>query len=312
MDMRRHLSMLVTGTATALIGVLVAASSAEVNAGPNDRSDRPVNLLSADPHAIPQAPAPGSLADAPPDATIGLDVRAKEAASEAAQDGADISFTVLDRNTGRTVSGGDGAPFPIASVSKLFIADDLLLQVAKGQRQMTPDERQSFDVMLRSSDDSAAEVFWGEGGGSSIISRVTSRYGLGSTSAPYDGNWWNTMSTTGDLVRYYDMLLDGAGGLPADQATVILGDLSKSTPTGVDGYPQRFGIPDALFAEPVAVKQGWMCCWNGGNWLHMTTGVIGADHRFVMAMASLQPVDDATARATMTQAVKTMFPGGRI
>jgi hypothetical protein len=29
-------------------------------------------------------------------------------------------------------------------------------------------------------------------------------------------------------------------------------------------------------------------------------------------MASLQPVDDATARATMTQAVKTMFPGGRI
>ncbi|BBY66082.1 hypothetical protein [Mycolicibacterium helvum] len=310
--MRRHLSMLVTGTATALIGVLVAASSAEVNAGPNARSAPPVNLLSADPNAIPQAPVLGPLADAPPDATIGLEARAKAAASEAAQDGADISFTVLDRATGRTVSGGDSAAFPIASVSKLFIADDLLMQVAKGQRQMTPDEWQSFDEMLRSSDDNAAEVFWGEGGGSSIIGRVTSRYGLGSTSAPYDGNWWNTMSTTGDLVHYYDMLLDGAGGLPADQASVILGDLSKSTPTGVDGYPQRFGIPDALFAEPVAVKQGWMCCWNGGNWLHMTTGVIGADHRFVMAMAALQPVDDATARSTMTQAVKTMFPGGRI
>lgn len=310
--MRRHLSMLVTGTATALIGVLVAASSAQVNAGPDDGSARPVNLLSADPNSIAQAPAPGPLADAPPDATVGLDVRAREAAAEAAQDGADISFTVLDRNTGRTVSGGDGAPFPIASVSKLFIADDLLLQVAKGQRQMTPEERQSFDVMLRSSDDSAAEVFWGEGGGSAIVGRVSSRYGLRSTSAPYDGNWWNTMSTTADLVRYYDMLLDGAGGLPANQAALILGDLSRSTPTGVDGYPQRFGIPDGLFAEPVAVKQGWMCCWNGGNWLHMTTGVIGADQRFVMAMASLQPVDDATARATLTQAVKTMFPGGRI
>jgi hypothetical protein len=310
--MRRHLSMLVTGTATVMIGVLVAASSAQVNAGPNDTSARPVNLLSADPDDAPQAAALGPLAQTPPDATTGLDIRAKAAASEAAEDGADISFTVLDRTTGRTVSGGDGAPFPIASVSKLFIADDLLLQVAKGERQMTPDEQQSFDVMLRSSDDSAAEVFWGEGGGSSIISRVTARYGLASTSAPYDGNWWNTTSTTGDLVRYYDMLLDGDGGLPIDKAAVILGDLSKSTPTGVDGYPQRFGIPDALFAEPVAVKQGWMCCWNGGNWLHMTTGVIGADRRFVMAMASLQPVDDATARATMTQAVKTMFPGGRI
>ncbi len=180
----------------------------------------------------------------PPDASTSLDLRAKEATSEAAQDGADISFTLLDRTTGRVLKGGDDAPFPVASVSKLFIADDLLLQVAKGQRQLTTDEQQSFDAMLRSSDDSAAEVFWGgEGGGSAIISRVTARYGLTSTSVPYDGNWWNTMSTTADLVRYYDMLLDGAGGLPASQASVILGDLSASTPTGVDGYPQRFGIP---------------------------------------------------------------------
>jgi hypothetical protein len=310
--MRRHLSMLVTGTAAVMVGVFVAASSAEVNAGPGDSTALPVNLLSTGPNEIPQAPALQSAADAPPDAAISLDVRARAAASEAAQDGADISFTVLDRETGRTVSGGDGAPFPIASVSKLFIADDLLMQVAKGQRQLTPDEQQSFDVMLRSSDDSAAELFWSEDGGNAIINRVTARYGLPSTSAPYDGNWWNTMSTTGDLVHYYDLLLDGAGGLPADQAAAILGDLSRSTPTGVDGYPQRFGIPDGLFAEPVAVKQGWMCCWNGANWLHMSTGVIGPDHRFVMAMAALQSVDDATARATMTQAVRTMFPGGRI
>ena len=310
--MRRHLSMLVTGTAAALIGVLVAASSAQVNAGPSDAAARPVNLLSVDPNAIAQSPAIGPLPDAPPASLANLDMLAKQAASQAAQDGADISFTLLDRTTGKVLTGGDDAPFPVASVSKLFIADDLLMQVAKGQRQLTPEEQQSFDVMLRSSDDSAAEVFWGEGGGNAIISRVTARYGLSSTSAPYDGNWWNTMSTTADLVRYYDMLLDGSGGLPASQAAVILGDLSASTPTGVDGYPQRFGIPDGLFAEPVAVKQGWMCCWNGGNWLHMSTGVIGSDRRFVLAMASLQPVDDATARNTMTQAVKTMFPGGRI
>ncbi len=29
-------------------------------------------------------------------------------------------------------------------------------------------------------------------------------------------------------------------------------------------------------------------------------------------MATLQPVDDSTARNTMTQAIATMFPGGRI
>lgn len=120
------------------------------------------------------------------------------------------------------------------------------------------------------------------------------------------------MSTTADLVRYYNMLLDGAGDLPISQANVILADLALSTPQGIDGYPQRFGIPEGLFAEPVAVKQGWMCCWNGANWLHMSTGVIGTDRRFVMAIVALQPVDDATARRTITQAVATMFPGGRI
>ena len=74
------------------------------------------------------------------------------------------------------------------------------------------------------------------------------------------------MSTTVDLVWYYSMLLDGSGGLPPQQANIMVSDLAQSTPTGIDGYPQRFGIPDGLFAESVAKsKQGWMCCWNGGE-----------------------------------------------
>ena len=41
-------------------------------------------------------------------------------------------------------------------------------------------------------------------------------------------------------------------------------------------------------------------------------GVIGADHRYVMVVQSLQTSDDATARQTITQAVKTIFPSGKI
>jgi hypothetical protein len=40
--------------------------------------------------------------------------------------------------------------------------------------------------------------------------------------------------------------------------------------------------------------------------------VIGADRRYIMVIESLQPSDDATARDTITQAVKTIFPNGRI
>jgi hypothetical protein len=309
---RRRPSVLVTAVAVFAITVSIGASSAQITR-PNHEPRQQATVLAVHPLGLKDVPLDivGSPAQAL--ATLdGIKARADNATAEAAESGADIGFTLLDRGTGQEISEGDGAPFPIASVAKLFIADDLLLQVSQDQVQLTPEDRQALDVMLRSSDDSAAEVFWQRRGGNEVIARVTARYGLGSTSAPYDGHWWNTMSTTADLVRYYSMLLDGNGGLPMDQANIIMSDLAMSTPVGVDGYPQRFGIPDGLYAEPVAVKQGWMCCWNGANWLHMSTGVIGSSRRFVMAIVALQPVDDETARKTITQAVDTMFPGGRI
>jgi hypothetical protein len=265
-----------------------------------------------------RAPLPESPPDGPTATFARLDSRITQATADAAKSDADITITVLDRNTRRIISNGNNDPMPIASVVKLFIADDLLLQESKGQTQLSPADRQAFDAMLRSSDDSAAEVFWNRSGGSAIVTRVTARYGLGSTTTPYNGRWFNTLSTTADLVKYYDKLLSGSGGLPPEQANIMLSNLAASTPTAPDGtvpggiYPQRFGIPEGLFAEPVAVKQGWFCCWNGGNWVHWSTGVIGLDRRYVMAIASMQPVDDVTARNTITQAVKTMFPGGRI
>jgi len=256
--------------------------------------------------SVPVPAAPQNVA-AP--AFEGLEARIQQATLQAAESGAEISVTVLDRVTDKMLSNGDAAPFPIASVAKLFIADDLLMQ---GATPLSAADRSAFDIMLRSSDDGAAEDFWNRDGGSAIIDRVTQRYGLAGTTAPYNGLWYNTLSTASDLVRYFDMLLDGSGGLPAERANMIVSDLAQSTPTGVDGYSQRFGIPDGLYAAPVAVKQGWMCCWNGANWMHLSTGVIGPDRRYVMVIGSLQPSDDTTARNTITQAVKTMFPNGRI
>jgi hypothetical protein len=44
--------------------------------------------------------------------------------------------------------------------------------------------------------------------------------------------------------------------------------------------------------------------------MHLSTGVIGPDRRYVMAISSLQSTSPDVARDTITQAVKTMFPGG--
>ncbi|WP_319456364.1 MULTISPECIES: serine hydrolase [unclassified Mycobacterium] len=307
MHRRRLPNRAMTSMAIVCVALLVNGCEAQVWGSPPTAQSTPQATV-----VTPQA-SPPVLPAAPPTAPFdGLDARVRQATADAAKSGAVIETVVLDRNTGQLVSNGANKPFPIASVVKLFIADDLLLQVSEGNTQLTAADRNSLDVMLRSSDDSAAQTFWNRSGGNAVIARIKARYGLAGTTAPYNAHWDVTQSTASDLVRYYDMLLNGSGGLPPEQANVIINDLGQSTPTGIDGYPQRFGIPEGLYAEPVAVKQGWFCCWNGANQLHVSTGVIGPDHRYVMVISSLEPGDAAAARDTVTQAVKTMFPGGKI
>lgn len=293
----------------AVLTASVAGFEAKVYGSPGAGSHAP--HVSA-PQAImpPESPQgiPGAAFD-------GLPARIEQATQDAAADGATIAVAVLDRTTNQMLSNGNDQLIAIASVAKLFIADDLLAHGPDGSAdnpRLSTADRQALDSMLRSSDDDAAETFWAQRGGEAIITDVAGRYGLTSTAPPSDGRWWNTMSSASDLVHYYDKLLDGSGGLTAERADIIVGDLAGSTATGADGYPQRFGIPDGLNAEPVAVKQGWMCCMDGSSWMHLSTGIIGSDRRYVMVIESLQPTDDATARATITQAVKTMFPAGRI
>lgn len=312
---RRRSKPLTVGVALMALTALVTSCEAKVYGTPPAPADAPQLTVVAPLGTM--APLPEAPPDEPVAAFTGLDVRERLAATEASKAGADITVAVLDRNTGQLVTNGSGA-IAIASVVKLFIADDLLLQVSKGQTELTPEDRKSLDVMLRSSDDSAAEVFWNRSGGSDIVERVTARYGLSQTNPPTNGRWFNTISTVTDLVRYYDMLLAGSGGLPPEQASIILSNLAASTPMAIDGmmpggvYPQRFGIPDGLYGEPVAVKQGWMCCI-GADWMHLSTGVIGPNRRYVMAISSMQPTGSSdVARQTITQAVKTIFPGGSI
>lgn len=310
MRARPQLNRAKVATAIVSVALLVNGCEAQVFGTPpaaENTPQAPVVAPQASLPALPQAPP-----NQPTEPLAGLDARVRQATADAAASGADIETVVLDRTTGQLVANGANRPFPIASVAKLFIADDLLLQESEGKTQLSAADRKSLDTMLRSSDDGAAQAFWDRGGQNAVIARIVARYGLTGTTAPHNGHWDVTTSTASDLVRYYDMLLDGSGGLPREQADIIIGNLAHFTPTGVDGYPQRFGIPDGLNAEPVAVKQGWFCCWNGGNQLHVSTGIIGPDRRYVMAISSLDPTGDAAARENITQAVKTMFPGGKI
>ena len=133
--MRRRASRLVTATAAVVIAVpIVAGCEAKVYGTPPEPAGPLLTVVA------PQgsmAPLPEAPPDEPAATFDGLAARARLATAEAARAGADISAIVLDRNTGQTVSAGNES-LPIASVAKLFIADDLLLQEANGQTQLSP------------------------------------------------------------------------------------------------------------------------------------------------------------------------------
>ncbi|MGF7123547.1 serine hydrolase [Rhodococcus sp. TAF43] len=263
-----------------------------------------------------------------------LEGRIGKAVSDAADRGADLTLALLDRHQNRYVSFADTEPFATASVAKLFIADDLLYRESTDELELSEDEHTLVARMLEDSDDDAANELWNEYGASDLVLDVASRYALSTTSAPYDDNWWNTETTAADLVGYYSAVLDGRGGLDAPHRDELLGYLRNSHPTAADGYDQRFGIPDGLPDETVkAVKQGWMCCLDD-RWTHLSTGIVGADDRYVLVLLSREDldygdedtdyypdtsltaaVDDASAahaRETITDAARTLFPQRRI
>ncbi|MCE9517144.1 MAG: class A beta-lactamase-related serine hydrolase, partial [Mycobacterium sp.] len=176
---RRRTPMFLTGVIATVVVLLVGASSAQLSGGPGGLPQRTVTLLSSGPETAPQAPpAPA------PREPVNLDVLAQQATAKAQRNGADISIAVLDRQSGQLVTKGDGSAFPIASVAKLFIADDLLLRVAEGKATLSAQDRRSLDTMLRASDDFAANEFWERGGRNAVIARIVDRYGLRNTSAP--------------------------------------------------------------------------------------------------------------------------------
>jgi hypothetical protein len=110
--------------------------------------------------------------------------------------------------------------------------------------------------MLRSSNDTAANNYWSDKGGTAIISRMVNRLGMKDTAVPpigYEGYWGCTALSARDTVTIYRYLLDSAPGPVRD---FVMGNLRQSTRCASDAFDQHFGVAGA-FDKPWAVKQGW-------------------------------------------------------
>src|SRR5271169_4223672 len=130
MTKRARLPMLLIATAAALTGSTAGCAKG---------------------YGSPDGPEPAVHApESPPTAAFdGLPARIAQATDAAVADGATISIAVLDRVTSQMLSNGNNQLVGIASVAKLFIADDLLSQ--ESSTTLSSGDRQALDSMLRSS-----------------------------------------------------------------------------------------------------------------------------------------------------------------
>jgi hypothetical protein len=253
--------------------------------------------------------------------------------------GVTAGIVIFDRQTGTFVTSQKGSwRFRSASLVKLLIALDYFWN--KGPAYTVPAaDKPKLDVMLRSSDDSAATGLWKANGQREIVTRMVQRLGLQDTAPPpvsQPGYWGYTAVSAGDLVRIYQYIL---GKAPAPVRDYIMGNLHESTKCGTDKYDQSFGIPSS-FRKPWSAKQGWSGfgdnpatpCAAGaslheptggqvgfvdvaapnqpdmsGEVLH-TTGTVGDNDRYIVAVLSVHPngTQFAKAAAALTKLTRSL------
>jgi len=195
-----------------------------------------------------------------------------------------LGFVVYDRETGETLASVNAdTSLYTASVVKLLIAIDAL----HDDGWITPDAGTVDDLtdMLAGSNDTIASAFWGDDGGTAIVKRMVELIGLDDTTPPTDpGEWGMTKTSANDVVAIYQFIEDQ---MPDDASATIMKALAAAKNPADDGFAQFFGIPDAFTSTPWAVKQGWMELKSA--LVLNTTGVVGADSRYVVALLTQQP-----------------------
>lgn len=218
---------------------------------------------------------------------VDLQTAVNEASAYAASQGVTAGISIIDREFGtEVVNATAGTPIRTASLVKLFIVDNLLQRQRSGEIQLSAQDVALIESMLISSDDAAAESLYGRFGQETMVIEVAQRYGLASlTPASPPNEWELTSVSASDIARYYDLFFRQTPEVDRDY---VVGLLRRISPTAGDGFNQVFGLATALAGETAGIKQGWMCCPDGNSYLH-STGLVGPDNRYSVAILTLEP-----------------------
>jgi hypothetical protein len=198
---------------------------------------------------------------------------------------AEYGVAVFDRSTGQLILGEEGAvAFFSASVVKLFTVVDILHRTETGRATLTPAQRTQIQRALSVSDDKAMDSLWNSFGGPRTVSEMVTLAGLRDTRPPdRPGEWGETRLSAQDVLAVYQYALTS---LNKQNRDLVVNSLSTAGGAGADGFNQSFGLLRNPRLNGIAAKQGWMI--DGSHMYLHSTGAVGPDHRYLIAVLSKQ------------------------
>ncbi|MFI9646341.1 serine hydrolase [Streptomyces sp. NPDC052040] len=249
----------------ACAGVLLASVTALVSTGV---------LQAAPAHAADSPTGPGSPAAAAP---VQPQAAPRVTSAVLGLDGDDLEPTVH----------GDDTPYDTASIVKVDILAAVLLQAQDAGRQLTPDELDHAEAMIRRSDNDSATALWQQIGGAPGLEAANKRLGMTTTKGGPGLLWGLTRTTARDQIR---LLRAVFGTRPAaDPASPALREESReyirTLMTRIED-DQAWGVSAAGRAG-WALKNGWLQRTASGLWDINSIGQVAVDgHHYLVAVLS--------------------------
>ncbi|MEV7325231.1 serine hydrolase [Streptomyces sp. NPDC093970] len=197
--------------------------------------------------------------------------------------GAHVSAAVLDLDGGGRAPAvyGDDTPYDTASIVKVDILASLLLHARDHRRALTPRESALAQVMIRHSDNNAADALWHSIGGAPGLASANKRLGLTSTTPGTRGRWGLTRTTAGDQIRLLRAVF-GSGPTALDTASR---DRIATLMTEISA-DQSWGVSAAADAG-WALKNGWLMRSTTDLWDINSVGrVTAGGHHYLVAVLS--------------------------
>lgn len=165
------------------------------------------------------------------------------------------NWALMDTRTGK-ISGSANMDEtnPTASMIKAWIGADFLRRATEEGDTPSDARMDQVSVMIRDSDNNAAQTLYEANGGTASIERLISICDLTDSSPAADGGWSRTALSARDTVRLGACIADGRASGPK-WTKWLLDEMYAVRGTGNFGIRKAF---PAAEQKTIAIKNGWV------------------------------------------------------